>query len=242
MGEIIDYICCFFCNEKLEPYIEIIELIFSIIEIIFLIWGIVDIPWKDIRKGGKIFYFIMFIFIVITFIIIVILIFLRCCNKINTNKNHIGIHLCITSIILAILSKIIFLIAELIIIHDMYYKDDNGEDIKYSNRQLAAVIISFIVTELALAFHIYCSCFLLKLKLAINSNSNYPPNKPNYIHYPNNSDLNGNNVPIYESEKSLDINQNNRVISENKYPPNNNTTILPFENSDNNKNIFEQNN
>ena len=237
MGEIIDYIGCFFCIKKLEPYIEIIELIFSIIEIIFIIWGIVDIPWKDIRTGGKIFYFIMLIFIVITFIVTVVLIFCRCRSKIYTTNNHIGIYLCIATIALAILSKIFLLIVEIIIVHDMYYKDDT----KYSGRQLAAVIISFIVNELSLSFHIYCSCFLLKSKLTINNKSIYPMNKHDSFPSSNNINLYENQVTIYESEKNLATNPNDKSNKQNNYSSNNNTTILPFQNNVN-KHLFEKNN
>ena len=113
----------------------------------------------------------------------------------------------------------------------MYFKDDNGEDTKYSDRQLAAVIISFIITELALAFHIYCSCFLLKLKLTPNSNSNYPleksgnPTSSNYI------DSIRSRGDINDTEKDLNTNQNDHLSK-------NNTTIVPFQNNDN-KNLFK---
>lgn len=183
MGEIITFLGCYFLIDRLKPIcIEIMELIFTIIEIILLIWGIVDIPWKDIRIGAKIFYIIMLIFIAITLIINLILIYLTCSNKVNTTHNNFGIYLCISTIALTALTKIFLFIAEVIIVYDMYYKDndDDNEDKKFSSKELAAVIITFIVTELVLSFHCFCSSLLLKLLYA-KTDLSYS----NYIHQKN---------------------------------------------------------
>ena len=232
MGEIIACMSFYFFIEKLKPrYIEIIELIFSIIEIIFLIWGLLNnsyIPWKDIRKGAKIFYIIMLILICINFIIIIVLIYLRCSNKINTTKNDIGIYLCITTIVLVILSKILLLIDEVIIAYDMYYKDNND----YS------VIIPFIITELSLAFQCYCSCFLIRLiyaKTDLNDeqyqkNLNKDSSSINGV-----GNRNNRNNP---NEANI-IDENKQNIPENQ-PSLNSTTLVDIHNTNNNENFFPQ--
>ena len=182
MGEIIACLSCCCLIEKLKPiYIEIIELIFSIIEIASLEQGLHNvsyIPWNNIRKGAKIFYIIMFILICINFIIIIVLICLRCCKKINTTKNDLGIYLCITNIVLFILSKILSFIIEVIIAHDMYYNDVHDN----------SVFIPLISNELGLAFHCYFSCFLFKLI--------YAKTDLNYSEYQNQKKLNNGSTSV----------------------------------------------
>ena len=58
MGGIIACVCCYCCLMTLKPRcIEVMALISNLVAIGFLIWGLVEIPWSDIRKGGKITFF-----------------------------------------------------------------------------------------------------------------------------------------------------------------------------------------
>ena len=217
MGGILACICCYCCLTTLKPRcIEICALIFNILEIGFLIWGILDIPWDDISRGGKIIYFVMCSLIVITFIILLVLMCLRCGNKINTTKNNTGKCLCITMVVLDILAEILIIIAEIIILNNMNDNDViytyNSYDInrkrngKYSNREWAAAVISFTITEIALAFHCYCSNFLLKLIYAKTNLS--------YLKYIEQKQTNNivSTVNVYDiSQKNFNTNQLNFI-------------------------------
>ena len=174
MGGIIACICCYCCLTALKPrVIEILALICNIIEIAFLIWGIVDIPWSDIKTGGKILFFVTCALVVLSLIFTLALMCLRCANKINTTKNSAGMCLCITDVIFDILAEIIIIIAEIVILHNMNDKDDNyfydygyrtsRSNSRYLNKEWAAAIISTTGAEAFLALHCYCVSFLLKL-------------------------------------------------------------------------------
>ena len=206
MGGIIACIGCYCCLMSLKPrIIEVIALIANLVEIGFLIWGIVEIPWKDIKTGGKILFYASCILIVFTFIITLILMCLRCGNKINTSKNSVGKCLCITMIIFDALAEILIIIGEIVILHNMYDKDDEywyGDDYDYdydydynrrrkkyrnslySDSEWAAAIISISAAEIALAVHCYCASFLLKL-IWVKTNMSYlrytETNNPDHI-------------------------------------------------------------
>ena len=91
MGGLLTCICCYCCLTTLKPrIIEIVALICNIIEIGFLIWGIVDVPWSDIKMGGKVMFYIACVLVVLTFLFLLGLMCLRCGNKINTTKNSAG--------------------------------------------------------------------------------------------------------------------------------------------------------
>ena len=189
MGSIIGCICCYCCLMALKPrYIEIIALIVSLVEIGFLIWGIVEIPWTDIKLGGKIVFGATCFFIVFSFIFTLILMCLRCGNKINTTKNGAGKCLCITMIVFDVLAEILIIIAEIIIFNNMYDKDDDYyygyyDDYDYNRRrryrksiysdaEWAAAIVSITAAEIGLAIHCYCASFLLKL-IWVKTNKSY---------------------------------------------------------------------
>lgn len=176
MGGIIACVCCYCCLMTLKPRcIEIMALICSLIAIGFLIWGIAGIPWNHINTGGKVTFFITCAFVVLSFINLIILMCLRCGNKINTTKNGAGKCLCITMIVFDIIGLILIIIAEIIILYNMY--DEEYEDYYYydgyrrirrrrdifSDSEWAAAIISTSFAELALLVHSYCASFLLKL-------------------------------------------------------------------------------
>ena len=183
MGGIIACICCYCCLTTLKPRcIEIMALICNILEIGFLVYGIVDIPWDDIKMGGKIVFYITFALAVISLIILLILMCLRCGNKINTTKNSAGKCLCITEIIIDIVAGILIVIAEVIILYNMYDKDDWYDDdyyyyrrrrrSNYSDSEWACVYVSLTGFEIVLAIHFYCTSFLIKL-ISAKTNLSY---------------------------------------------------------------------
>lgn len=128
--QILGYFCCYCCLIYCRPRcIEICALISNIIEIAVLIWAIIEIPWSDIKIIGKFCFFIMFAFIIIIFIFLLILMCLRCGNKINTNKAGTGKCLCITMIVLDILSFILYIFGGAAILINM----NNEENYDYEN-------------------------------------------------------------------------------------------------------------
>ena len=174
MGGIIACICCYCCLTTLKPRcIEIMALICNIVEIGFLIYAIAGIPWDPIRNGGKIVFYITCALAVISLIILILLMCLRCGNKINTTKNSAGKCLCVTEIVIDILAGILIIIAEIIILHDMYDKDDwyddyyrrrrGRRDSNFSDAEWICVYFSLTGYEFALAIHFYCVSFLIKL-------------------------------------------------------------------------------
>ena len=191
MGGLIACIGCYCCLMALKPrIIEIIALIASLLEIGFLVWGIAGIPWDDIKIGGKIVFYIACALIVLSFLITLILMCLRCGNKINTTKNSAGKCLCITAIIFDVLAELLIIIAEIVILNNMFDKDDEyyfGNDYDYdydynrrrryrkslySDSKWAAAVIPVSVAELGLAVHCYCLSFLLKL-IWVKTNMSY---------------------------------------------------------------------
>ena len=174
MGSIIACLCCYCCLITLKPRtIEIFALICSIIQIGFLIWGIAGIPWDDIKTGGKVTFFITCAFVVLSLIILIVIMCFRCGKKINTTKNSAGLCLCITMVIFDFIGLILIFIAEIIILINMYDKEDN-EWIRYyggyrrrndgfSDAEWAAAIISTSGVLIVIWIHCYCSSFLIKL-------------------------------------------------------------------------------
>lgn len=182
MGSIIACICCYCCLTTLKPrYIEIMALICNIVEIGFLIYAIAGIPWDDIKNGGKIVFYITCALIVISLILLLILMCFRCGNKINTTKNTSGKCICITAIIIDILAGILIAIAEIVILHNMYDKDDLYDDYYYRRRrrdsnfsdaEWICVYVSLTGFEIALCIHLYCISFLIKL-ISAKTNLSY---------------------------------------------------------------------
>ena len=174
MGGIIACLCCYCCLTTLKPRcIEIMALICNISEIAFLIYAIAGIPWDDIKNGGKIVFYITCALAVISLIILIILMCLRCGNKINTTKNSAGKCLCITEIVIDIVAGILIIIAEVIILSNMYDKDGWDDDYYrrrrgrydsvFSDSEWVCVYVSLTGFEFALAIHFYCVSFLIKL-------------------------------------------------------------------------------
>ena len=183
MGGLLTCICCYCCLTTLKPrIIEIVALICNIIEIGFLIWGIVDVPWSDIKMGGKVMFYIACVLVILTFLFLLGLMCLRCGNKINTTKNGAGKCLCITDLVFDILAEIAIIIAEIIILNNMNDKDDNSffdygyrynsRYSKYSRREWAAAAISITAAEIFIGLHCYCVSFLLKL-IYLKTNLSY---------------------------------------------------------------------
>ena len=216
------------CLYSVRPrLVEVIALIFTIIGICFYIWGIVDIPWDDISKGGKAFYYIGGIFQVLVFLIILILMCLRIGNKINDSQNGTGKCLVITLIILEILGLIIVVIGQIIIFinmgdkNDEYYDNNYNSDnrrgrwrSKYSRREWWSTTCSVTAAEIALVIDIICTEYLIKVIYAKTSQCYYDyldqQNKNNNIDSTNNINGYSRNINIFNA------------------PPQNNQNYLTF--------------
>ena len=162
------------CLNSVTPRIlEILMITFTIIGIGFLVWGIVDIPWDDISKGGKAFFYIGCILIILILIIILVLMCLRIGNKVNESMNGLSKCLCITFIVFNSLDLIIFIIAEIIIFSNMNDEDDDyyyhyrydrkrwrG---KYSTEEWWATVCSISAGELANVLNIVIINYLIKV-------------------------------------------------------------------------------
>ena len=220
MGGLLTCICCYCCLMSLKPRcIEIIALICNLIEIVMLIWGIADIPWDDVKKGGKITFFIGCTFVAFTLLFLLALMCLRCGNKVNTTKNGSGKCLCMTIIILDILTEIFIIIGETIIIYNMKDEDDkyydNNYDFrrkkvsKYSDREWAAAAIATTIAEFSLAIHCYCASFLIKL-ISYRTNLSY--------------------VEYHENKQKNDVSRTIGIFnSPQNGPPNNQLTFIGYD-------------
>jgi hypothetical protein len=176
--------------------IEVMGLISNLVAIGFLVWGLAEIPWSDIRNGGKITFFIGSGFTVITLLFIFVLMCFRCGNKINTTKNSAGKCICITALVFNFLALILIIIGEIVIIYDMYdrdYYDYYWDDYRsrrrysyYSDAERAAAIISPSGAEIAIIIYGYCISFLLKLIFAKTDLS--------YLEYKETQDNSQNNI------------------------------------------------
>jgi hypothetical protein len=176
--------------------IEVMGLISNLVAIGFLVWGLAEIPWSDIRNGGKITFFIGSGFTVITLLFIFVLMCFRCGNKINTTKNSAGKCICITALVFNFLALILIIIGEIVIIYDMddpdyydYYWDDYRSRRRYSyysDAERAAAIISPSGAEIAIIIYGYCISFLLKLIFAKTDLS--------YLEYKETQDNSQNNI------------------------------------------------
>ena len=198
MGGIIACMCCYCCLMTLKPRcIEVMGLISNLVAIGFLVWGLAEIPWSDIRNGGKITFFIGSGFTVITLLFIFVLMCFRCGNKINTTKNSAGKCICITALVFNFLALILIIIGEIVIIYDMddrgyydYYWDDYRSRRRrysyYSDAERAAAIISPSGAEIAIIIYGYCISFLLKLIFAKTDLS--------YLEYKETQDNSQNNI------------------------------------------------
>lgn len=251
MGGLLACICCYCCLTSLRPrIIEIIALICNIIEIGFLIWGIVDIPWSDIKTGGKVMFYIGCVLVVLTVIFLLGLMILRCGNKINTTKNGAGKCLCITDLVLDILAEIAIIIAEIIILNNMDDKDEysifdydyryNSRYSRYSNREWASAVISITTAEIFIGLHSYCVSFLLKL-IYLKTNLSYlnyrETQEPNNdiigrtINIFNTQDNNANQLTFlgYDKDGHPIYSGNSQYIIQSQMPADpNNTTNVPI--------------
>ena len=164
------------CLNSVTPRIlEVLMITFTVIGIGFLVWGIVDIPWDDISKAGKAFFYIGCILIILILIIILVLMCLRIGNKVNGPMNGLGKCMCITLIVLNSLDLIIFIIAEIIIFSNMNDADDDyyydRYDIydrrrwrgKYSTAEWWATSCSMSAGELANVLNIVIINYLIKV-------------------------------------------------------------------------------
>ena len=175
------------CLNSVTPRIlEVLMITFTVIGIGFLVWGIVDIPWDDISKGGKAFFYIGCILIILILIIILVLMCLRIGNKVNESMNGLGKCLCITLMVFNILALVIFIISEIIIFINMdeenerYY--DNYDDYderrrrrwrnKYSVEEWYASICSLSAGEIAAALNIVVINYLFKV-IKVKANTSY---------------------------------------------------------------------
>ena len=221
------------CLNSLKPRIlEVIMLAVTVIAIGFLIWGIVDIPWDDIKVGGKIFFYIGCGMTALVFLMILILMCIRIGNKINESQNGMGKCLCITSMICNIIGLIAFIIGEIIIFINMddarddYYEQNYGYeygyrrhrrwDDYYSHAEWGATVCSITAGEIALAINIFVLNFLIKVVWA----------KTNLAYY-----------DYLDSQNVNSINEIGNIQNDNTYtksinvyniPPNNNQNMLKF--------------
>ena len=161
------------CLNSVKPRVlELLILVFTVVAIGFLIWGIVDIPWDDISTAGKIFYYIGCVFVILVLLFLFVLMCLRIGNKINESKNSAGICLCITMMVLEVITIIIFVIAEIIIFVNMGDENDEYWDNYYGRRRWRgkynweewwSAVCSVTAAEIAMALNIVCNDYLLKV-------------------------------------------------------------------------------
>ena len=259
--QILGYFCCYCCLKNCRPRcIEICALISNIIEIAVLVWAIIEIPWKDIKILGKICFFLMCVFIVLNFIFLLILMCIRCSSKINTKKNGTGKCLCINMIVFDILSFILYLIGGVIILINMYNKEDEDDDYdnfgiyrgknenKYPNRKWIAIGVSFSITELVLIFHCMCSILLYKI-IKAKTNKSYS----DYLEQKKSEVITTANVYSIP-QTGINVNQLNFIGYDKDGHPiysgntqyqmasNQNITNIPINAENNNVNLFPQGN
>ena len=195
------------CLNDIRPRIlEVIILSFTIVGIGFLIWGIVEIPWDDIKKGGKIFFVIGCGCLALNLLILLILMFLRIRNKINESANNAGKCLSITMLVFEICGLVAFIISEIIMFFNMgdknddYYEDNGywrrGRRGKYTRAEWAAVVVPLTAAELALALNILFTDFLIK---SIYAKINTPYSQ--YLETKTKSDVNSAN----DYSKSINV-------------------------------------
>ena len=219
------------CLNSVKPRVqEILIVVFTIIAIGFLIWGIIDIPWSDIKTGGKILFYIGCGLTVLILLLTLILMCIRIGNKINESLNGIGKCLCMTLMVCNILGLIAFIISEIIIFINMddarddYYNENDYYgyrrhrrwDDKYSHAEWGATVCSLTAAEIALALNIVVLNYLIKVVWA---KTNLPYS--DYLQTQNTNSINEIATIQNDNTYSKSINVYNT-------PPANNQNMLKF--------------